>query len=123
MNTAKWLPRQFKKMNLTVFARANFDFAYINEPTYFETNTLNNRFIYGYGPAVDIILFNNQFDQESFLENLNFDFDSNFDFDKYNIFLNNNRLNFNVKFFFDINSYQFFHQEIFVHPTVPLLFQ
>jgi len=59
LNTVKWLPRQFRKMNLTVFVRANFDFAYIHEPTYTATNFLNNRWIYGYGPAVDMILFNN----------------------------------------------------------------
>jgi len=59
MRTASWLPRQFQKMNMSLFVRANFDFAYINEPTYKETNSLNNRLIYGYGPAVDIILFNN----------------------------------------------------------------
>jgi len=59
MNTVKWMPKQFRKMNLTVFLRANMDFAYVNERTYIETNTLNNRIIYGYGPAVDLIFFNN----------------------------------------------------------------
>lgn len=59
LNTVKWLPKQFRKMNLTIFLRANIDFAYVNERTYTETNTLNNRLIYGYGPAVDIIFFNN----------------------------------------------------------------
>jgi len=59
LNTIKWLPRQFRKMNFTLFLRANFDFAYIHEPTYTDTNDLNNRWIYGFGPAVDIILFNN----------------------------------------------------------------
>ena len=59
LNTVKWMPRQFRKMNLTIFLRANFDFAYVNERTYTETNSLNNRWIYGYGPALDIIFFNN----------------------------------------------------------------
>jgi len=59
LNTLKWLPRQFKKMNLTLFLRANFDLAYVNETTYKETNTLNNRWFYGGGPALDIIFFNN----------------------------------------------------------------
>lgn len=59
LNTVKWLPKQFRKMNITLFLRFNFDFAYVNEPTYKETNLLNNRFIYGYGPAFDIIFFNN----------------------------------------------------------------
>ena len=59
LNTVKWLPSQFKKMNVTVFARLNFDFAYVNERHYVTTNALNNRWIYGFGPAVDLILFNN----------------------------------------------------------------
>ena len=58
-STASWLPEQFRKMNISIFLRANFDFAYVNEPLYIETNFLNNRWIYGYGPAVDLILFNN----------------------------------------------------------------
>lgn len=59
LNTVKWLPAQFRKMNFTFFLRANFDFAYVNEEQYIDTNTLNNRWIYGYGPAIDIVLFNN----------------------------------------------------------------
>ena len=59
LNTLKRLPQQFKKMNLTVFLRANFDFAYVNERTYTDTNFLNNRLIYGGGPALDLIFFNN----------------------------------------------------------------
>lgn len=59
LNTVKWLPKQFRKMNLTVFLRANMDMAYVNERTYTDSNSLNNRVIYGYGPAVDIIFFNN----------------------------------------------------------------
>lgn len=54
----KFLPGQFKSINLQAHLRFNFDFAYINEPVYFDTNTLNNRWIYGYGPALDIILYN-----------------------------------------------------------------
>jgi len=48
---------QFKKMNFRVFLRANLDFGYVNEPTYIATNTLNNRFLIGYGPAVDVLLY------------------------------------------------------------------
>ncbi len=58
-NTVGWLPDQLRKMNVTIFFRLNFDFAYVNERTFIETNTLNNRWIYGGGPAVDLILFNN----------------------------------------------------------------
>jgi len=49
---------QFEKMNVKLFLRFNFDFAYVNEPSYIETNDLNNRWIYGYGPALDLILYN-----------------------------------------------------------------
>ena len=59
VNTLKWLPKQFRKVNMIVFLRANLDAAYVNDQIYNETNTLNNRWIYGGGPALDIILFNN----------------------------------------------------------------
>ncbi|MFT4533794.1 MAG: outer membrane protein assembly factor BamA [Saprospiraceae bacterium] len=49
--------QQFKQMNLRLFLRANLDFGYVNEPTYKITNTLNNRFLVGYGPAVDMLLY------------------------------------------------------------------
>ena len=58
MKRPKFLPSQFKSINMQMHLRFNFDFAYINEPIYFETNTLNNRWIYGYGPAIDLILYN-----------------------------------------------------------------
>jgi len=59
LNTVKWLPKQFRKMNLTLFLRVNMDLAYVNERTYIETNGLSNKWIYGGGPALDMILFNN----------------------------------------------------------------
>jgi len=60
-NNKKWgkymfLP-QFKRMNYRFFLRANLDIGYVNEPTYFETNDLNNRFLIGYGPAFDMLLY------------------------------------------------------------------
>ena len=58
MQLAKWLPYQFRQMNFKLFARFNFDTAYVNEETYKEGNTLNNRWLLGYGPAIDMILFN-----------------------------------------------------------------
>jgi len=57
--TSKFLPKQFEKVNIKLALRANFDFAYVNERTYFETNSLNNKWFYGYGGALDLILFNN----------------------------------------------------------------
>lgn len=49
--------RQFKRMNFRIFLRANLDLGYVNEPTYTDTNTLNNRFLIGYGPAFDMLLY------------------------------------------------------------------
>lgn len=58
VETLGFLPSQFKSVNIQAHLRFNFDFAYINEPVYTDTNTLNNRWIYGFGPALDIILYN-----------------------------------------------------------------
>jgi hypothetical protein len=49
---------QFKKMSLQIFLRFNFSAAYVHEPTYQATNFLNNQLIIGYGPAIDIMLWN-----------------------------------------------------------------
>jgi len=57
--TSKYLPKQFEKVNIKMALRGNFDFAYVNEKTYTEGNTINNRWFYGYGVALDLILFNN----------------------------------------------------------------
>lgn len=58
---ADLLPRQFRFMNFQLFIRFNTDAAFVHEPIeeYLTGNTLNNRWIYGYGPAIDMILFNN----------------------------------------------------------------
>jgi outer membrane protein assembly factor BamA len=49
--------QEFKQMNFRLFLRANLDFGYVNEPTYKNTNELNNRFLVGYGPALDMLLY------------------------------------------------------------------
>lgn len=54
-----FVPSQFKVIPIQAYLRANFDFAYVNEPTYIETNDLNNRLIYGFGPALDLIVYHN----------------------------------------------------------------
>lgn len=58
LDAVPFIPAQFKSINLQAHLRLNFDFAYINEPTYTDTNTLNNRWIYGFGPALDLIIYN-----------------------------------------------------------------
>ncbi len=55
----KRLPTQFRKLPIEINLRFNYDVAYVNEPTYLATNDLNNRWIQGFGPTVDLILFNN----------------------------------------------------------------
>ena len=50
--------RQFRKMSVKVFLRFNLDAGYVHEPTYINTNALNNQWVVGYGPAIDIILWN-----------------------------------------------------------------
>ncbi len=54
-----FVPTQFRVLPLQAYLRANFDLAYVNEPTYIQTNDLNNRLIYGFGPAIDIIAYHN----------------------------------------------------------------
>lgn len=55
----KFVPSQFRVIPIQAYLRTNFDFAYVNEPTYKATNTLNNKLIYGFGPALDIIAYHN----------------------------------------------------------------
>ena len=58
-NLNKAMPlSQFKKMNFKLYLKFNFDSGYVNEPTYLDTNFLNNQWIFGYGPGIDIMLFN-----------------------------------------------------------------
>jgi len=60
INLGKMMPiNGFKKLHLQVFLRGNLDAAYVNERNYIATNTFNNQWIVGYGPAIDILLFNN----------------------------------------------------------------
>jgi outer membrane protein assembly factor BamA len=49
----------FKKLHMQLYLRANLDYGYVNERDYIATNSLNNRWIVGYGPAIDVLLFNN----------------------------------------------------------------
>lgn len=61
-NLGKYMPlRQFKKMDIQLYARVFLDMAYVNDPTYREiyNNDFNNRPLIGYGPAIDLVLYNN----------------------------------------------------------------
>lgn len=55
----KILPRQFTNMNAQLFARVNFDAGYSHDPIDSEENPLSNTLQYGYGPSLDLILYNN----------------------------------------------------------------
>jgi len=60
INLGKFMKfKSFKKLDLKVFLRGNVDFAYVNERHYTATNTLNNKWIIGFGPALDFIFFHN----------------------------------------------------------------
>lgn len=53
------LPNQFKVMNVKLFFRFNFDYGYTRDPYYGVSNTLTNTGQFGYGPALDLIVYNN----------------------------------------------------------------
>jgi len=60
INLGNTMPLEaFRPLSLRVFLTFNFDTGYVNEPTYIVTNTLVNRWNIGYGPGLDIILYNN----------------------------------------------------------------
>jgi outer membrane protein assembly factor BamA len=54
----KLMPGQLRSMNTKIFMRMNFDLAYVYDPTHAEGNSYVNTWIYGYGPSIDIILYN-----------------------------------------------------------------
>ncbi|MFZ1751626.1 MAG: POTRA domain-containing protein [Saprospiraceae bacterium] len=59
IRTSKYFPDQFKIMNIKIFGRFNFDYGYADDPAFGDDNFLSNSHEYGYGPGIDVILFNN----------------------------------------------------------------
>jgi outer membrane protein assembly factor BamA len=55
---SKLMPNQLRTMNTKIFMRMNFDLAYVYDPTHAEGNSYVNTWISGYGPSLDIILYN-----------------------------------------------------------------
>jgi outer membrane protein assembly factor BamA len=49
----------FKKMSIRLFTKWTTEVGYSYEPTYIASNTFNNRMLIGYGPGLDLLLFNN----------------------------------------------------------------
>ena len=50
--------RQYKKVSIKAWLRWNMDYGYVNERHYAEGNSLNNQWLFGYGPALDMLLYN-----------------------------------------------------------------
>lgn len=60
INLGKYMPlKAFKVFPIRIFVRFSFEAAYAYERDYKLTNELNNKFLAGYGPAIDILLYNN----------------------------------------------------------------
>ncbi len=53
------MPKPFRVMNTQLFARLNLDAGYANDPSGGTNNPYTNRIQLGYGPGLDLILFNN----------------------------------------------------------------
>lgn len=51
--------QQFRVMPIKLFFTLNFDVGYVNEMYYSQSNDFTNRWLYGGGPALDLILYNN----------------------------------------------------------------
>lgn len=54
-----WMPQRFSPFHTQLFIRCNVDGAYVHEPTYKAENPLSNDFLFGYGIAMDLIMFHN----------------------------------------------------------------
>ncbi|HCV49751.1 MAG TPA: hypothetical protein DGP89_00270 [Saprospirales bacterium] len=54
----KMILRQYKKVSIKAWLRWNIDYGYVNERHSTEGNLLNNQWLFGYGPALDVLLYN-----------------------------------------------------------------
>ena len=59
MTLVSYMPEKLRTMNVKLFLRTSFDLAYTSDPDHGEGNPYSNRLEYGYGPGLDIILYNN----------------------------------------------------------------
>ncbi len=56
----KYMPLSaFKVMPIRMFVKWATEIGYAYEPTYINTNNFNNRLLVGYGPGLDLLLYNN----------------------------------------------------------------
>jgi hypothetical protein len=59
LKLGRYMPIEaFNVLPVRLALRASFEGGYSYEPSYFETNTLNNRHVYGGGPALDLLILN-----------------------------------------------------------------
>lgn len=59
LNLNKAMPlQQLRYVSLRVYFTLNLDSGYVSESSYLFDNDLNNRWIYGYGPGLDFIIYN-----------------------------------------------------------------
>ncbi|HEB62656.1 MAG TPA: outer membrane protein assembly factor [Bacteroidetes bacterium] len=52
---------QFQLIPYEFYLSFNFDLGYVNNNSNFVSNNFTNRFLYGYGPGLDMIIYNNYF--------------------------------------------------------------
>lgn len=53
------VPDQFKRFNVQLYGRLNLDAGYSFDPDHKLENPLSNKIQFGYGPGIDLILYNN----------------------------------------------------------------
>lgn len=59
-NLGKFMPlRAMRNFPLRCYLRFNYENGYSYEPTYIESNFLNNKWLKGYGPSLDLLFYNN----------------------------------------------------------------
>ena len=59
--TRRWnrmMLRQYKKVSIKAWLRWNMDYGYVNERHFTKGNPLINQWLFGYGPALDMLLYN-----------------------------------------------------------------
>ncbi len=60
MDFDRFMPiHQFKLLSLKMYIRGQIHLGYAHEPRYIATNDQNNRILIGYGPSLDVLMYNN----------------------------------------------------------------
>ena len=49
---------QFNKIDIKLYGSLGFETGFVNERDYIESNSFNNRLLYGYGPTLSLMLYN-----------------------------------------------------------------